>query len=129
MIDAGVSGKKIEKALNEIGESGSSLSAILVTHEHSDHICGLGVISRKYHIPIYATQRTIDAIKACDELIKKVSLFDIFESEKLGADKKSMAFKIQLASAEGDVTDEMTDKVFEKVLVSLSEKFDAQMRA
>ena len=70
----------------------------------------------------------IDAIKACDELIKKVSLFDIFESEKLGADKKSMAFNIQLASATCDVTDEMTDKVFEKVVAALGAQFGAQMR-
>ena len=71
---------------------------------------------------------TIDAIKACDELIQKVTLFDIFESEKLGADKKSMAFNIQLASNTQDVTDEMTDAVIEKVVKSLSEQFGAQMR-
>ena len=71
----------------------------------------------------------VDAIKACDELIKKVTLFDIFESEKLGADKKSMAFNLKLVSDTEDVTDEMTDAVFEKVLAALSEKFDAQMRA
>ena len=71
----------------------------------------------------------IDAITACDELIKKVTLFDIFESEKLGVDKKSMAFKLQLASAAADVTDEMTDAVFEKVVAALGEQFGAQMRA
>ncbi len=71
---------------------------------------------------------TIDAIKSCDELIQKVTLFDIFESEKLGADKKSMAFNIRLASAEGDVTDEMTDAVIEKVVSVLSQQFGAQMR-
>ena len=71
----------------------------------------------------------IEAITACDELISKVSLFDIFESEKLGADKKSMAFNIQLQSAKEDVTDTMTDSVFEKVIAALSEKFGAQMRA
>ena len=71
----------------------------------------------------------IDAIKECDELIQKVTLFDIFESEKLGADKKSMAFSLKLVSATEDVTDEMTDAVFEKVLAALAEKFDAQMRA
>ena len=70
----------------------------------------------------------IDAIKACDELIQKVSLFDIFESEKLGADKKSMAFTIRLASDTSDVTDEMTDAVFEKVVAALGEQFGAQMR-
>ena len=57
----------------------------------------------------------IDAIAACDALITKVDLFDIFESEKLGLDKKSMAFNLQLQSAASDVTDEMTDAVFEKV--------------
>ena len=70
----------------------------------------------------------VDAIRACDELIGKVSLFDIFESEKLGADKKSMAFTIQLASDVKDVTDEMTDEVIEKVIKALSEQFGAQMR-
>ena len=70
----------------------------------------------------------VDAIQACDELIGKVSLFDIFESEKLGADKKSMAFTIQLASDVKDVTDEMTDEVIEKVIKALSEQFGAQMR-
>ena len=71
---------------------------------------------------------TIDAITACDKLIKKVSLFDIFESEKLGADKKSMAFNIKLASDQEDVTDAMTDAVIEKVIAALSEQFGAQMR-
>lgn len=71
---------------------------------------------------------TIDAIKACDELIKKVTLFDIFESEKLGEGKKSMAFNIKLASDKENVTDEMTDVVIEKVIAALSEQFGAQMR-
>ena len=71
---------------------------------------------------------TIDAISACDTLIKKVSLFDIFESEKLGADKKSMAFNIKLASEKEDVTDAMTDAVIEKVITALSKQFGAQMR-
>ena len=71
---------------------------------------------------------TIDAIAACDPLITKVTLFDIFESEKLGSDKKSMAFNICLASPEGDVTDEMTDAVIEKVVKALGDEFGAQMR-
>ena len=71
----------------------------------------------------------VDAITACDELITKVTLFDLFESEKLGADKKSMAFNIKLASAEKDVTDAMTDEVIAKVLKALETQFSAQMRA
>ena len=72
---------------------------------------------------------TIDAISACDALIKKVTLFDIFESEKLGTDKKSMAFNIKLASDTEDVTDEMTDAVMDKVVKALGDAFGAQMRA
>ena len=71
----------------------------------------------------------VDAITACDELITKVTLFDLFESEKLGADKKSMAFNIKLASNKKDVTDAMTDEVIAKVLNALETQFGAQMRA
>lgn len=71
---------------------------------------------------------TIDAIMACDSLIQKVTLFDLFESEKLGADKKSMAFNIKLSSNTEDVTDAMTDAVIEKVVQTLSETLGAQMR-
>ncbi len=71
----------------------------------------------------------VETIKACDPLISKVTLFDLFESEKLGADKKSMAFNIRLASNEMDVTDAMTDEVIAKVLNALETQFGAQMRA
>jgi len=71
----------------------------------------------------------VDTIAACDALIKKVSLFDIFESEKIGLDKKSMAFNLKLASDTEDVTDVMTDAVVEKVMAALGEKLGAQMRA
>ncbi len=63
LIDAGISGKKIEEGLAAADISPRDLDAILVTHEHSDHIGGLGVISRKYNIPIYATAGTIRGIQ------------------------------------------------------------------
>ncbi len=62
LIDAGISGKRVENGLNTIGYTGKDLDGILVTHEHSDHIKGLGVLARKLHLPIYATPGTIDAI-------------------------------------------------------------------
>jgi len=52
LIDAGFSGKKIAEKLNNIGRRIEDIDGIFVTHEHSDHIQGLGVISRKYDIPI-----------------------------------------------------------------------------
>ena len=63
LVDVGISGKRTENGLNSIGLTGRDLDGIFITHEHSDHVSGLGVLSRKYHIPIYATPKTIDAIK------------------------------------------------------------------
>ena len=68
LIDAGISAKKIEQGLRELGLTGNEMDGILITHEHSDHICGLGVVLRKYHIPVYATERTIRRILATSSL-------------------------------------------------------------
>lgn len=80
LIDAGISGKRTEAGLNEIGTSLKEIDAILVTHEHIDHIAGLGVISRKYGIPIYASGGTLGAIlktssvgKIDEELLCKIA--------------------------------------------------------
>ena len=62
LIDAGMPGKSIERALNEIGVLPETLSAIAVTHEHSDHVKGVGILSRKYHLPVYANERTWQAM-------------------------------------------------------------------
>ena len=62
LIDAGMAGKAIEGALREIGVLPETLNAIAVTHEHSDHVKGVGVISRKYHVPVYANERTWNAM-------------------------------------------------------------------
>lgn len=62
LFDAGISGKRIEAGLNTIGVSAANLDGIFVTHEHIDHISGLGVIARRYGVPIYATQGTMDGI-------------------------------------------------------------------
>lgn len=62
LIDAGLSGIKITNALKEIGEDIKELDAIFVTHEHSDHIKGIGILSRKYNIPIYANSLTWQAM-------------------------------------------------------------------
>lgn len=62
LIDAGISGKRIEEGLNEIELKTSEMQGILVTHEHIDHIAGLGVLARRYGIPIYATEETVQAV-------------------------------------------------------------------
>jgi phosphoribosyl 1,2-cyclic phosphodiesterase len=62
LIDAGLSGIRIQNALKEIGENPNDLCGILVTHEHSDHIKGLGVLSRRFDLPIYANEETWEAM-------------------------------------------------------------------
>lgn len=62
LVDVGISGKKIEAGLKEIDLCSKDIDGILITHEHSDHMKSLGVMARKYHIPIYTTGGTADAI-------------------------------------------------------------------
>lgn len=57
LVDAGLSGKQLEQLFAQIDRDLRELTAILVTHEHSDHIKGLGVIARKYQLPIYANEK------------------------------------------------------------------------
>ena len=63
LVDAGISGKRVEQGLLELSVEMSLVSGILVTHEHSDHIQGIGVLARKYKVPVFATNGTIDAIR------------------------------------------------------------------
>lgn len=62
LVDVGISGKRIETGLASIEVDPAKLDGILITHEHSDHISGLGVMARRYKAPIYGTVETINAI-------------------------------------------------------------------
>ena len=70
LIDTGISKKRIDEGLAELDVRGEELEGILITHEHSDHIQGLGVFSRKYGVPIYATKGTIRGIEQCKTIGK-----------------------------------------------------------
>ena len=70
LIDAGISKKAIESGLKQLSISGNDLDGIFITHEHSDHIRGLGVMARAYGIPMYATEGTIREIKQTKSLGK-----------------------------------------------------------
>ena len=56
LMDVGISGKRTEAGLGELGLKMTDIDAICITHEHADHISGLGVLARKYGVPIYATK-------------------------------------------------------------------------
>ncbi len=82
LIDAGLSGKKMQELFNGIGRKIENLSGILVTHEHSDHIKGLGVLARKYKLPIYANEKTWKAMDGLVGLIPTEQKFN-FELEQV----------------------------------------------
>lgn len=68
LIDAGISKKRIEEGLREADCDPRDIDALFITHEHIDHVSGLGVFSRKYHVPIYATRGTLNAIRTIRSL-------------------------------------------------------------
>ncbi len=83
LIDAGVSCKRIIEGLKTFELTGNDIQGILVTHEHTDHVSGLGVLSRKFHIPIYGTEKTIKRILDMENLGKlDRELFQIIEAGK-----------------------------------------------
>lgn len=95
LIDAGESCKKISTALSSMEIEPSQIDAILVTHEHSDHIKGLGTFSKKYDIPVFANSKTWDAMpeQSCKINDKNIHNFTIEENFEVG-DLKIHPFKI-----------------------------------
>lgn len=64
LFDVGISGRQVEQRLARTGHDIRDVDAIVLSHEHSDHICGLGVVHRRFDVPIYANRRTWKAVQA-----------------------------------------------------------------
>ena len=67
LVDAGIACKRINDGLADLGVKTKELDGIFITHEHSDHIQGLRVMCKKYQVPVYGTQETLDAIHRLDK--------------------------------------------------------------
>ena len=68
LVDVGISAKAVEDGLKGLDLCLDDIDAILITHEHSDHIKGLGVLERKREIPVYASMGTIEGIYSTNSL-------------------------------------------------------------
>ncbi|HOJ11859.1 MAG TPA: MBL fold metallo-hydrolase [Clostridiales bacterium] len=150
LIDAGLSGKRIAEALISIGEDPAGLSAILVTHEHNDHIKGVGVISKRYDIPIYANELTWQYLQSNITNISKINHKNIKyfdnnrEFEICGIGVKAFSIphdandpvgfcfysegkKITIATDIGHITSELTESLDGSDLLLLESNHDVGM--
>lgn len=86
LIDAGLSGRKIEYGLKEKNINPNDINGIVITHEHSDHIKGVGVLSRRYDIPIFSNSSTWKAMYNSLGNIedKNIKVFGRYKSFEIG---------------------------------------------
>ncbi len=64
LLDAGFSGRDIEERMRHVGVEPASLAGIIITHDHVDHTRGMGVLARRFRVPLHLTQRTAEACAA-----------------------------------------------------------------
>ena len=83
LVDAGLSGIEIERRLKSRDISPESLNAIVVSHEHEDHIRGVGILSRRYGLPVYISAKTIEAASSKLKNLKKTVVFNCGTSFKI----------------------------------------------
>lgn len=94
LIDSGVSGKKVVEALESINIKPEEIDAILVTHEHVDHIQSVGTISKKYDIPVYANENTWKNMPKIYEKLDKKNIYKFNTSQDFTiGDLKIHSFK------------------------------------
>ena len=147
LIDAGLPGKKIDAALQEINENPNDLNGIFITHEHSDHIKGVGVLSRKYDIPIYANadtwsamEQSIGKIKEHNiKIIDKRSITEIEDmnikafniphdaASPMGSTVTDGLKSVSVATDFGTFTKEIYDNIKESEVILLESNHDVNM--
>lgn len=84
LVDAGLSGKKIQQQIINIGEDPKKIDAIFVTHEHMDHVQGVGILSRRFDIPVYANEKTWEAMNKTIGDVKSHNIKIITDDVEVG---------------------------------------------
>lgn len=77
LIDSGLSFKQVKLRAQAIGEDLDGLAAVFVTHEHRDHVTGLGTLARRLDVPVYATAGTLEALP---DAVGKLPRTEAFEA-------------------------------------------------
>ena len=147
LFDAGLTGKCIEQRLGEMGVSGHEIDALFITHEHLDHIKGAGIISRRFNIPIYATQGTWDAMEKDLGNIARSNKKYIYTGENCVVNDISINpfniphdaaepvgynifvgnNKVSIATDLGHITDEIKQSIVDSDILLLESNYDLDM--
>lgn len=109
LVDAGISTRRIKLGLASIGADIASLDAVLVTHEHRDHICGLPTLTKKYRVPVYARPATLEAMY-CRSVLPDECCRILDDSLNIGA------VKIEPFSISHDAADPVGFNFFSKTV-------------
>ena len=145
LADCGLSCKKLEQIFQTLKIYPADLDGILVTHEHSDHIKGIGTLSKKYNLPVYATVKTHEQmtdLRINDINIKYVTPDIDFEIGDIGIKPFSIPHdaagpvgynfffdekKLSLATDIGEMTDSIMSKLKGSLAVLLESNHDINM--
>lgn len=147
LVDAGESARKIENALSSIDVQINKLDAIIVTHEHIDHVKSLGTLAKKYNIPVYATKGTWNAMpdqstKFDQSLQKCYTASDIFTIGNLKIDPFSIPHdasnpcgfniyhedsQISIATDLGHITKDIIDRLEKSSFIFLESNYDSEI--
>ena len=147
IIDAGVSLKKISTALKKININGENIDAILVTHDHIDHTKSIATLSNKYNIPVFANQKTWEAIsdiaqKITDENRKFFNISEIFSigdikifpfntphdaADPCGFNLYHEDKKISIATDIGHVSEELLNHLKNSSCILLEANYDTEI--
>lgn len=143
LVDCGMSGKQLAESLSKIGVSPDSIDALLITHEHSDHVRGAGVAARRYGIPVYATEGTFSSMNVGNvENFIPINPDTELEIGTIGVmpfsiphdakDPVGYSFyienkKLSIATDMGHMYDELIEKLFGSNMIILESNHDVEM--
>ncbi|GAU76381.1 MBL fold metallo-hydrolase [Fusibacter sp. 3D3] len=147
LVDAGMSGRYIKNSLSNMDVDINHVNGILLTHEHADHISGVGVLMRRHRIPLYVTEKTWEALKHKIGEIDSALLhvYDRIDNLEIGdilvqsarishdaVDPLCYAFmhghkKVAIATDLGTISDEVVEKFKDSDLLMIESNHDIEM--
>ena len=147
LVDSGLSGKRIEESIAYVGGCMQDIHGILISHEHTDHILGAGILSRRYNIPIYANNKTWNAMRSnlkkipdgCIRTFRTGECFEIGDitvrsfptphdaAEPVGFNFECGNKKVTVATDIGHIHDELLANLEGSDLILIESNHDVQM--